>query len=73
MLSGHSSNALPPANLNDTDLYRDMDTLPSSREGFTDMSFCIMGHVKKSFMSILFNDPQEGSATTSWAKKQERM
>lgn len=44
MLAGKLQSVQVPANVNDTDIYPGMEAPISSREGFTDMSFSLMGH-----------------------------
>lgn len=67
--------ALTPLNVNDTDLFPDMDALPPPRDDFTDVSFCLMGNVEKSFIWSLVTVPRDGSADDlpqmSWQQKQE--
>ncbi len=67
--------ALPPLNVNDKDLFPDMDALPPPREDFTDVSFCLMCNVEKSFVRSLVTVPRDGIsddlARMSWPRKQE--
>ena len=44
MLAGKLHSVAVPANVNDTDIYPEMKEPIVSREGFFDMSFCLMGH-----------------------------
>jgi len=44
MLAGKIKGVSVPANVNDSEISPDMETPVISREGFTDMSFCLMGY-----------------------------
>lgn len=76
IITDRFTSTLVPLNVYDTDLFPDMDALPPPREDFTDVSFCLMGNVEKSFLRSLVTVPRDGTvddlALMSWQKKQER-
>ena len=77
MLAGRVKGIDAPANINDADIDPDMDSPISSREGFTDMSFCLMGHVAEPLVRKLVY--VQGGETVgerleieqTWHKRQE--
>ena len=53
MLVGTVMGVRPPANINDTDMHPDMESPITSREGFTDISFCLMCHESEPLVRTL--------------------
>ena len=78
MLAGSKNRGISaPANVNDTDISPHMTGPIISREGFTDMSFCLMGYVGEPLVRTLVfiqggetvNERQDMQLT--WRKRQE--
>jgi len=75
IITDRFTSALAPININDTDFFPDIDTLPPPRDDFTDESFSLMGNVEKAFIRSLVTVPRGGIADDlaqmSWQKKQQ--
>lgn len=76
MLAGKIKGIDPPANINDEDIFPDMSSPITSREGFTDMSFCLMSNEAEPLIRELVYPSEETAnerfaVEQGWHKKQE--